>query len=41
MSGKDGIKDPRFVIEHASDPESAAISFDTWELNGEVSIPAV
>ena len=21
MGGKDGIKDPRFVIEHAGDPE--------------------
>ena len=24
MGGKDGIKDPRFVIEHAGDPEYSA-----------------
>ena len=26
MGGKDGIKDPRFVIEHAGDPEYSLIT---------------
>jgi type I restriction enzyme M protein len=26
MGGKDGIKDPRFIIEHARDPEYSLIT---------------